>query len=133
MGTSDYPYTARDGTCNYDQSKAQASIKAYTDVKANDCSGLTDSIAQQPVSVAIAANAIMFYTSGIFSDTTCNTQVNHGVTAVGYGADGKDFFWLVRNSWGGSWGEAGYIRFTRSDTAGVGICLICTVASYPTL
>ena len=131
--TSAYPYTAQDGNCAFNKAKVAATISKFGDVPANNCDNLLDSIAQQPVSVAIAANAIMFYNNGVFSVTTCGTQINHGVTAVGYGTDStvnKDFY-LVRNSWGPTWGEQGYIRFDRSVQTSTGICAICSVASYP--
>ncbi len=133
--TADYPYTAMDGQCAFDASKIKATIKGYSDIPANNCEALLDAIAQQPVSVAIAANAIMFYDSGVFSSTTCGTSINHGVTAVGYGTDAsvKKDYYLVRNSWGSGWGEQGYIRFDRQVQTSTGICAICSVASYPTV
>ena len=128
---SDYPYTARDGACKFDKSKVSASVKAFKDVPKNDCKTLLSSLAQQPVSVAIAANAIMWYSSGVFASTTCGTSLNHGVTAVGFGTDAGLNFYIVRNSWGASWGEAGYIRMSRDVQPDTGICGICMVASYP--
>lgn len=133
--TETYPYTAKDGTCLTDATKAKAYVASFTDVPAGKCDLLLDAIAQQPVSVGIAANAIMFYDSGVFVSTTCGNNINHGVTAVGYGTDAdskteKDFY-LVRNSWGSGWGEKGYIRMSRTDQQPDGICAICTKASYP--
>lgn len=129
--TSDYPYTARDGNCKFSQSMAKARIGSFTDVAKNDCKGLLGAIAQQPISVAIAANAIMFYSSGIFANSACGTSLNHGVTAVGFGTDAGQNFYIVRNSWGAGWGEAGYIRMSRDVQTDTGICGICMVASYP--
>ena len=41
-------------------------------------------------------------------------MVNHAVTLIGYGTDPSEGdFWLVKNSWGASWGEGGYIRLRR--------------------
>ena len=129
-----YPYTAKDQKCVADKAKFEAvKVTGWTDVKKNDCNDLQTALAKQPVSVAIAANAIQFYTKGVFSSKFCGTGLNHGVTAVGYGHDAtlnKDF-WIVRNSWGGVWGEAGYIRMDRQVQVGPGICGICMVASYP--
>jgi len=126
--TADYPYTARDGTCKFSQSMARARVGKFTDVGKNDCNGLMSAITQQPTSVAIAANAIMFYSSGVFANTACGTSLNHGVTAVGYGTDGGQNYYLVRNSWGAGWGEAGYIRMSRDVQKDTGICGICMVA-----
>jgi hypothetical protein len=70
-----------------------------------------------PLSIALEADRSPFqlYTGGILDSTACGTTLDHGVTLVGYGTDeasGKNF-WTVRNSWGASWGEKGYIRLVR--------------------
>ena len=105
-----YPYTAADGTCQKN-CKPAVTITGHTDVKHKDEKALVAAIAQQPVSVAIEADkpAFQFYKSGVFHNAGCGTQLDHGVFAVGYGTDsksGKDY-WIVRNSWGGSWGQKG--------------------------
>lgn len=132
-----YPYKGVDARCNADISKVAANIiiKDYTDVKKDDCAGLLTAVAQQPVSVAIAANAIQFYNKGVFASKFCGTGLNHGVAAVGYGHDAKENadFWIVRNSWGASWGENGYIRMSRTVQPTTGICGICMSSSYPNL
>jgi len=60
-------------------------------------------------------------------------ELDHGVTAVGYGetSDGTEY-WLVKNSWGTSWGEEGYIRMQRDTEAEEGLCGIAMDSSYPT-
>lgn len=128
---SDYPYTARQGACQKSSKKLVGQISGYTDVAQNDCAGLLKAIGQQPVSVAIAANAIMFYSGGVFNNAACGTGLNHGVAAVGYGTDAGQNFYIVRNSWGSGWGEQGYIRMSRDVQAPTGICGICMVSSYP--
>ncbi|MBA0849408.1 hypothetical protein Goshw_015657 [Gossypium schwendimanii] len=130
----DYPYTARDGTCDpYRKNAKVVSINDYEDVPVNDEKALKKAVANQPVSVAIEAGGRSFqlYQSGIF-DGKCGTQLDHGVTAVGYGTEkGKDY-WIVKNSWGSSWGEAGYIRMARNVANTVtGKCGIAMEASYP--
>lgn len=129
---SAYPYKAKDGKCQASSKKTKVDIHKYGDVKANKCSVLETAVAQGPTSVAIDANKIMFYKKGIF-DSKCGTQLDHGVTAVGYGSEGGKDFWLVRNSWGGSWGEKGYIRMIKDIKTkhSPGICGICMSASYP--
>jgi len=129
--TADYPYKAVDQKCAFNPSKVAAKITAFTDVPKNQCDQLVSAIEQQPVSVAIAANAIMFYSSGIFESTACGVGLNHGVTAVGFGKEGDKKFYIVRNSWSNGWGEQGYIRMSREIQPDTGICGICMVSSYP--
>ena len=91
-------------------------------------------IVQQPVSIAIEADqdSFQFYTGGVMT-AACGSQLDHGVLAVGYGTDaGKDYY-KVKNSWGASWGEAGYIRLGRGASFGTnGQCGILMDPSYPT-
>jgi KDEL-tailed cysteine endopeptidase len=64
----------------------------------------------------------------------CNTELNHGVTVVGYGEDEDDEgtkYWIVKNSWGADWGEQGYIRMQRNVQAKEGLCGLAMEASYP--
>merc|ERR1712006_16641 len=71
----------------------------------------------QPVSVAIEADTKVFqlYQSGVLDDKACGQQLDHAVLAVGYGTDDGKKYWKVKNSWGTTWGEAGYIRLSRGD------------------
>jgi len=133
--TANYPYTAQVGTCKSAQYTPVATIKSYNDIPQGNCAQLLTAITNNPVSVAIAVNSkFQAYTGGVYSDTTCGTGLNHGVTAIGYGTDTQTNlpYWLVRNSWGASWGEQGYIRMNRNVMPSTGICGICLAASYPT-
>ncbi|KAL6007643.1 hypothetical protein ACLOJK_033143 [Asimina triloba] len=91
-------------------------------------------VASQPVSVAIDASGFdfQFYKSGIFSGP-CGTDLDHGVAAIGYGTvEEQTMYLLVKNSWGTTWGEEGYIRMEREVEAKEGLCGIAMMASYPT-
>ncbi|CAN4109127.1 unnamed protein product [Withania somnifera] len=128
-----YPYKAADGSCNKkEESPPAAYIKGYEKVPKNNEKALLKAVANQPVSVSIDASdfSFQFYSSGVFQGP-CGTELDHGVTAVGYGkADGTKY-WLIKNSWGTSWGENGYIRMERDIDAKGGLCGIAMDASYP--
>lgn len=132
---SNYPYKGVDGTCNSnEESNHAAAITGHEDVPANSESALLKAVASQPISVAIDASGsdFQFYSSGVFTGE-CGTELDHGVTAVGYGAsaDGTKY-WLVKNSWGTGWGQEGYIMMQRDVDAQEGLCGIAMMASYPT-
>lgn len=117
---SDYPYvsgtTTKRGTCVDSKcSKVTGSApKSYTDVQVNSDSALMSALAKQPVSVAIEADekAFQLYKSGVFT-AACGTNLDHAVLAVGYGTQNGEDYYKVKNSWGTSWGENGYILLAR--------------------
>jgi cathepsin L len=128
---SSYPYTAEDGTCNYNKANSGATLKAYKNVQQGSESDLQNSVNQGPTSVAIDASqsSFQFYTSGVYSDPNCSTsQLDHGVLAVGWGVEGGQAYWIVKNSWGTSWGANGYILMARNDN---NMCGIATMATLP--
>ncbi|KAL8172036.1 hypothetical protein V2J09_023840 [Rumex salicifolius] len=130
----DYPYKGVDGRCDqYRKNAKVVSIDDYEDVPANDENSLKKAVANQPVSVAIEAGGRQFqlYESGIFTGK-CGTSLDHGVAAVGYGTSNGVDYWIVRNSWGSSWGENGYIKMERNLVGtSSGKCGIAMEASYP--
>ena len=131
---SSYPYTAKDGTCQ--KCTAVAHISSCSDVKPNDQLSLKAAVAQQPVAVAIEADTRYFqsYSGGILDSSSCGTTLDHGVLTVGYGEENGQKYWLVKNSWGTTWGDKGYVKIARSDsTNDKGICGIAMDPSFPTV
>lgn len=130
---SDYPYKGIDDACDNNKIQHHAvTITGYETVPANNEKSLQAAVARQPVSVAIDAGGYEFqlYSHGVFNGY-CGHQLNHGVTIVGYGEDSGKKYWLVKNSWGTSWGESGYIRIQRDSNDIRGICGIAMQPSYP--
>lgn len=125
----DYPYHAKDEDCKDDKCEAAIHIKGYEEVEAMSGAALKAAVSKAPVSVAVEADSAVFqmYTGGIVDDSACGTSLNHGVLAVGYGEN----YWIVKNSWGASWGDKGYIKIAYKET-GAGICGINQMNSYPT-
>jgi C1A family cysteine protease len=92
------------------------------------------SVQTGPTSVAIEADKMVFqyYTGGILDSTACGTNLDHGVLCVGYGTENGQDYYLVKNSWGTSWGDAGYIKMANTGN-GAGICGIQMAAVRPTV
>lgn len=134
-----YPYTAaagKRGSCMKNCKAVSGSApKGHKDVAGNDAA-MMSALNKGPVSVAIEADksAFQLYKSGVLTKTGCGTKLDHGVLAVGYGTSPSNYY-KVKNSWGGSWGEKGYIRMERGTAAGKkGMCgILSGPPSYPTL
>lgn len=132
----DYPYvsgvTKEDGTCQTCESVV--SIETCYDVESNNQQVLKQAVFQQPVAIAIEADTRYFqsYSSGVLDSTQCGTKLDHGVLIVGYGEENGMKYWLVKNSWGTTWGDDGYVKIERSDsTNDPGICGIAMQPSFP--
>ncbi|CAL7952458.1 unnamed protein product [Xylocopa violacea] len=128
-----YPYEAENDKCRYIPKNSGASDIGYTDIPHADEKKLKAAVATiGPVSVAIDAShqSFQFYSEGVYYEPECSTEeLDHGVLVVGYGTDenGQDY-WLVKNSWGETWGDNGYIKMARNK---FNHCGIASSASYP--
>ena len=117
---SSYPYQAEDGSCEVEGGEYHIS-------SSGDCSQdenqMQEAMLQYgPLSICVDATGWQDYSGGIF-DGDCSNQIDHAVQAVGWGSDESGTYWIVRNSWGTSWGEDGYIRLPFGQNA-------CSIANY---
>ncbi|KGL92373.1 Cathepsin S, partial [Charadrius vociferus] len=126
-----YPYTAKDGTCQYKPAARAATCSRYVELPYSDEAALKDAVASVgPVSVSIDASRPTFflYKAGIYYDPSCSQVVNHAVLVIGYGSSHGEDYWLVKNSWGVHFGDQGYIRMARNRG---NHCGIASYGAYP--
>merc|ERR1712224_602099 len=131
-----YGYKGRGGACQIDSCSIglpASSVTGFQDVDGNE-KALEEAVAQGPVSVAVEADTVFqFYARGIVKTNFCGANLDHGVTAVGYGVENGVKYWKVKNSWGKMWGESGYIRLKKGK-GGKGQCgILSGPPSYPVI
>jgi len=128
-----YPYQAREtGRCSFNQDDIAATVSHWVDVPRGDEGALQQAAAAHgPIAVAIDAAHKSFglYKSGVYVEPACSTKsTDHAVLVVGYGTEDDQDYWLVKNSWGKTWGDEGYIKMARNKS---NQCAIASHASYP--
>ncbi|KAL8151090.1 hypothetical protein V2J09_020898 [Rumex salicifolius] len=131
---NEYPYIGKNGKCSKTKTKNKvAKITGYRTIPAREERLLQEAVARQPISVAIDADGYAFqlYSGGVFG-RFCGRKLNHGVTVVGYGEQGRKY-WIVKNSWGKKWGENGYMKLQRDTSDKRGACGINMEALYPVI
>jgi hypothetical protein len=119
---SAYGYRASKGQCTFQSNQVAAKVSKYWQVAGNEEEMKKALVTYGPLGVAVDSTDMQFYSNGIY---TCkgNVSINHGVTIVGYGEDGNGKYWIIKNSWGSSWGMNGYFYLRRGTNE-------CGVTSY---
>jgi cathepsin L len=127
-----YPYTAQNGNCQFQDDMVVSHIAGYEQVPANE-DQMEAALVEigYPLSIAVhAGSSFQHYSSGVYHDSLCKYQgLNHAILIVGYEKTGSDPYWIVKNSWGSGWGEAGYIKMRM----GANVCGLKKDVSYPTM
>jgi len=131
--TAHYPYTARDGTCKFSSAYVVAKITTYKSAtRRGDENTLEANLnSWGPLSICVDAANWQHYVSGVMSANTCCTtcRLDHCVQLVGYDTSSAPAYWIVRNSWGASWGIQGYIHLAMGGNT----CGLTDDATWPTL
>lgn len=130
-------YWSHKRTCNQDDvknCKDKVYVDGYYQLPKGDDDALLKALQGRSVSIAMDASSLhfQFYLRGIFRSKHCpdKPELNHALEVVGYGEDGNDKYWIVKNSWGKLWGDWGYIKVDRNT---VNTCGISEAATYPTI
>ncbi|CAF0974312.1 unnamed protein product [Adineta steineri] len=129
---SSYPYKTVDQTCMFNATDISVKVCDFVQLASGDEAALQQAVATiGPISVSIdeSHSSFQFYQSGVYNEPACSqTILTHAVLVIGYGTEGDLDYWLIKNSWGTSWGEQGYIKMTRNQN---NQCAIATFANYP--
>jgi len=133
----EYPYKATQGMCHRDHCQKHAKIDGYMRIPRESDRALRAAVAfYGPVAAGIEADrsAFQFYHQGVFT-LPCGKKLNHAILVAGYGVDEKTggTYWLVKNSWGATWGDKGYVKLARKGHHGgkAGECGILLSAVTP--
>jgi len=127
-----YPYQGKEtGRCTYNPEDRGSTCDGWVDIPKHESALLKASSQIGPITVAIDAahQSFQLYKSGVYVEPECSNHTSdHAVLVIGYGSEEGQDYWLVKNSWGTSWGDQGFIKMARNMD---NMCAIATYASYP--
>jgi len=103
-----YPYTAQDGSCASSQCQPVNQITSTTSIGGSESSIYSALQSMGPLSICCDASTWQNYNGGILAASQCGNTVDHAIQLTGYSSSSGGY-WIVRNSWGSSWGESGFI------------------------
>ncbi|XP_068084043.1 cathepsin L isoform X3 [Anabrus simplex] len=127
-----WAFTA-EGPCRYNASDIGATLTGFVSVPDGNYQALKDVLANiGPVGAVFDASmeTLQFYSSGVYHDPTCRSGIydlNHDVLVIGYGTENGTDFWIIKNSWGETWGENGFLKISTATNS----CGLASYASYP--
>jgi len=108
-----YPYTAEDGSCASSNCQPVYTVSTVTPI-GQDESTIYQALGSGPMSICCDAEAWQNYNGGVLTAAQCGSNVDHAIQLTGYSPD-QGGYWIVRNSWGASWGENGFIYLSYGE------------------
>ena len=132
-----YPYRGLKGYCEFTKENIGATMSSYWDIEMGNEVALKAAVSGiGTISVAMDATDMQFYSGGIYTSKYCSNSINdlnHALLVVGYGRGKNQYgtemdYWLIKNSWGESWGIQGYLKLVRNSN---NMCGVATFAFYP--
>ncbi|CAN1255810.1 Cysteine protease RD19A [Linum perenne] len=133
MREEDYPYTGTDrSTCKFDKSKIAAKVANFSVISIDEDQIAANLVQSGPLAVAINAVYMQTYIGGVSCPYICSKRLDHGVLLVGYGSMKEKPYWIIKNSWGESWGESGYYKICRGKNVCGVDSMVSSVAAVQT-
>ncbi|KAH7437364.1 hypothetical protein KP509_05G067800 [Ceratopteris richardii] len=134
---ADYPYKGVEGTCKFDPSKVAAKVSNFSTIVIDEAQIAANLVKNGPLAIGLNAAFMQTYIGGVSCPYICSKRrIDHGVLLVGYGEAGyaparlkEKPYWIIKNSWGPSWGEGGYYKICQGhNECGVN-SMVSTVAA----
>lgn len=119
MKERDYPYSPRQKTCRFNEDKVAMKVSRVYRFSSHNAEAMESAMMRYgPLGVAVDATKFQTYMRGVMNGNGCQKgNANHAVNAVGWGVENDMEYWIIRNSWGASWGERGYVRLAKGVNA----------------
>ncbi|KAJ3452822.1 hypothetical protein M0812_04599 [Anaeramoeba flamelloides] len=134
MNKNDYPYLSVSGYCAFDKSQSLSTIDKIVNITSSDYEVAQSLYEYGPMSISLhVIESLLFYSGGLYNDVMCSQEnVNYAALLIGYGfweEDPTQAYWLIKSSWGDTWGDEGYLYIARDNN----LCGVCSEVSYVVL